>query len=117
MIGRTFLDRYRVDRLLCEGGMGKIYVARQLDRDAEVVVKVLKDEAASEAAVRERFRREIQVLSRFQHPYVAEFHGASTTPGSMFLIMQYVRGTRLDQALARARRLTTERVGRILAQL
>jgi eukaryotic-like serine/threonine-protein kinase len=116
MIGRTFLDRYRVDRLLCEGGMGKIYIARQLDRDLEVVVKVLKDQVASEPAVRERFRREIQVLTRFQHPYVTEYHGASTT-GEMFLVMQYVRGTRLDKVLGQARRLSTERVGRIVAQL
>src|SRR5262249_6921543 len=55
--------------------------------------------------------------SRFQHPYVTEYHGASTTPGSMFLVMQYVRGITLDKVVAQARRFNMDRTGRILVQL
>ncbi len=118
MIGRTFLNRFRVDRLLCEGGMGLVYIARQVDQNREVVVKVLKQEFAAEAAMRERFRREIQVLSQFQHPYVVEFHGGSLDdPGGMFLVMEYVRGTALDNLLKQRGRLQPQRVGKILAQL
>jgi serine/threonine protein kinase len=117
MIGQTFLNRFRVERLLCEGGMGQIYIARQLDRDREVAVKVLKEAVASQATAKERFRREMQVLGQFQHPYVVEFHGASTAPNDMFLVMEYVRGKDLDLLLALAGRFQPERVGRILVQL
>jgi eukaryotic-like serine/threonine-protein kinase len=118
MIGRTFLHRFRVDRLLCEGGMGRIYLARQTTDGREVVVKVLKEQFAATPADRERFRREVQVLSRFQHPYVVEFHGGSVDdPSCMFLIMEYVRGRELDLILRERRRFTPERVGRILAPL
>jgi serine/threonine-protein kinase len=118
MIGRTFLRRFRVDRLLCEGGMGRLYVARALDGGPEVVVKVLKEHLAAEPATRERFRREIQILSRFQHPYVVKFHGGSVDdPAGMFLVMEYVRGRLLEASLREGRRFTPERIGKLLAQL
>ena len=118
MIGRTFLKRFRVDRLLCEGGMGRIYIARQVDRDREVVVKVLKEQFAADSANRERFRREIQVHRRFQHPCVVDFHGGSVDdPGGMFLVMEYVRGTALDVLLRERRRFAPERAGKLLAPL
>ena len=98
--------------------MGRIYVARQIGDGREVAIKVLKDEVAADPADRERFRREIQVLSRFQHPYVVEFHGGSTDdPTCMFLVMEYVRGRELDLILRERRRFTPERTGRILAPL
>src|SRR5262245_17281859 len=118
MIGRTFLHRFRIDRLLCEGGMGRLYLARSADGGPEVVVKVLKEQFAAEPALRERFRREIQVLSQFQHPYVVKFHGGSIDdPAGMFLVMEYVRGRMLDRSLREGRRLAPERIGKILAQL
>ncbi|MCI0380743.1 MAG: serine/threonine protein kinase [Gemmataceae bacterium] len=117
MIGRTFLQRFCVERLLCKGGIGLIYIARQAGQDREVVVKVLKPEFAAKATIRERFRREIQVLSRLQHPYLAEYYGASLDPGDMFLVMEYVRGTALDFLQQQRRRFSPERVGKILAQL
>lgn len=98
--------------------MGRVYLARQLDGGREVVVKVLKEQFAAEPATRERFRREIQALSRFQHPNVVEFHGGSVDdPAGMFLVMEYVRGRPLDQLLQERRRFSPERIGRILAPL
>jgi len=117
MIGRTLLNRFRVDRLLCEGGVGQIYIARQLDQDRDVVIKVLKQELASQPALRERFRREIQALGQLRHPYVVEFYGASTAQSGMFLVMEYVRGTALNSLLGQASRFTPERAGKILLQL
>src|SRR5262245_13195405 len=104
MIGRTFLRRFRIDRLMCEGGMGRLYLARALDGGPEVVVKVLKEHLAAEPATRERFRREIQILSRFQHPYVVKFYGGSVDdPPGMFLVMEYVRGRLLEASLREGR--------------
>lgn len=43
MIGRTFLNRYEITRLIGEGGMGRVYLARQIDLNRQVVVKVMSD--------------------------------------------------------------------------
>ena len=48
MVGRVFLGRYEATRLLGEGGMGKVYLARQLDLGRQVVVKVMHDHLAAE---------------------------------------------------------------------
>ena len=49
MIGRVFLSRYETVRLLGEGGMGRVYLARQLDLGRQVVVKVMHDHIAADA--------------------------------------------------------------------
>ena len=48
MIGRIFLGRYEAVSLIGEGGMGKVYLARQLDLDREVVVKVMHEHVAKD---------------------------------------------------------------------
>ncbi|HYH67047.1 MAG TPA: serine/threonine protein kinase, partial [Urbifossiella sp.] len=58
MIGRIFLGRYEAKRLLGEGGMGRVYLARQLDLGREVVVKVMHDHIATDPKFCDRFQRE-----------------------------------------------------------
>src|SRR6516225_1905138 len=55
MVGRIFLGRYETIRLLGEGGMGRVYLARQLDLGRNVVVKVMHEHVAADAKFRERF--------------------------------------------------------------
>src|SRR5262249_1144377 len=55
MLGRVFLGRYETIRLLGEGGMGRVYLARQLDLGRQVVVKVMHDHVATDPTFRERF--------------------------------------------------------------
>ena len=98
--------------------MGRVYLAHSVDGGREVVVKVPRAQFAAEPTLRERFRREIQILSRFQHPYVVKFHGGSVDdPVGMFLVMEYVRGRMLERSLREGRRFSSERIGRLLAQL
>src|SRR6516164_4386823 len=118
MIGRTFLNRFRINRLLCEGGMGRLYLAHPIVGGPEVVVKVLKEPFVAQPAMRERFRREIQVLSRFQHPHVVKFHGGFVDdPAGMFLVMEYLRGRLLERLLREGSRFAPERIGKMLVQL
>ena len=62
MVGRVFLGRYEAVRLLGEGGMGKVYLARQIDLQRQVVVKVMHEHVASDAKFCERFQREMRTL-------------------------------------------------------
>lgn len=118
MAGRTFLGRYETVKLLGEGGMGRVYLAKQSDLGRQVVVKVMHEHVASDPKFRERFQREMLLMARFQHPYAVALYDASLTdPQGPCIVMEYVRGVALDTLMHRNGRMTPARVGRILSQL
>src|SRR4051812_44532589 len=115
MLGELILGKYKISRLLDEGGMSKIYLARQLVPARDVVVKVLKEPLRAQAKTREHFRREIHIMSRFQHPNaVAYYDSAIQGEHGPILVMEYLRGIDLNALLHREGRLTAERTGRLL---
>jgi serine/threonine-protein kinase len=116
MIGRIFLGRYEAVRLLGEGGMGKVYLARQLDLGRQVVIKVMHDHVATEPKFRERFQRETLLMARFAHPYAVTLYDASLTDGPC-IVMEFIRGVNLETLLQKSGRFTPARVGRIISQL
>jgi serine/threonine-protein kinase len=112
-----FLGRYEALRLLGEGGMGRVYLARQIDLDRQVVVKVMHDHIAADPKFRKRFEREIKSMARFQHPYAVTLYDASLDdPQGPCIIMEYIRGITLDQLLSKNNRLSPGRVGRLMGQ-
>src|ERR1700730_3725163 len=118
MVGRVFLGRYEAVRLLGEGGMGRVYLARQVDLGRQVVVKVMHDHIASDPKFRERFQRETLLMARFQHPYVVTLYDASLNdPQGPCIVMEYIRGITLDTLLMRNQRISPARAGRLLGQL
>jgi tRNA A-37 threonylcarbamoyl transferase component Bud32 len=118
MVGRIFLGRYEAVRLLGEGGMGRVYLARQLDLGRQVVVKIMHDHVAKDPLFRERFQRETLLMARFQHHYAVTLYDASLNdPQGPCIVMEYIRGVTLDTLLQRNGRLSPTRVGRLLGQL
>jgi serine/threonine-protein kinase len=118
MASRTFLGRYETVKLLGEGGMGRVYLAKQNDLGRQVVVKVMHEHIANDPKFRERFQREMLLMARFQHPYVVALYDASLTdPHGPCIVMEYIRGISLDTLFQRNGRLMPARVGRLLAQL
>lgn len=119
MIGRTFLKRYEVTRLLGEGGMGRVYLARQLDaNNRPVVVKVMHEEVAIDEKFRLRFERETRLMAKLVHPNIVRLYEASLEdPLGPCIVMEYVRGVNLDTLLGKNKRFTPARVGRMLSQL
>src|SRR5580765_4110681 len=118
MVGRVFLGRYEAIRLLGEGGMGRVYLARQLDLGRQVVVKVMHDHIAADPKFRERFTRETLLMARFQHPFGVTLYDASLNdPEGPCIVMEYIRGITLDQLLHGNGRLSPERVARLLYML
>jgi len=118
MVGRVFLGRYETLRVLGEGGMGRVYLARQLDLGRQVVVKVMHDHVAADPKFLERFQRETLLMARFQHPYAVTLYDASINdPQGPCIIMEYIKGITLDSLLMRNGRLSPVRTGRLLGQL
>src|SRR5712692_10523567 len=118
MVGRIFLNRYEAIRLLGEGGMGRVYLAKQIDLGRQVVVKVMHDHIASDPKFCERFQRETLLMARFQHPFVVTLYDASLTdPQGPCIVMEYIKGSTLDTLLQRNDPLSPSRVGRLLGQI
>ena len=105
-IGRVLDDRYRVDRLLGEGGMGAVFVAEHLTLHKQVALKVVRAELAGNGEVATRFAREAMATAQFEHPHVASAIDYGTLPeGGAYFVMQLVRGKSLRALLARDRKL------------
>src|SRR5438128_987656 len=118
MVGRVFLGRYEPIKLLGEGGMGRVFLAKQNDLGRQVVVKVMHDHVAADPKFRERFQRETLLMARFQHPNVVALYDASLNdPQGPCIVMEYIKGVSLDALLHRNGRLNPARVSRLLFQL
>src|SRR5689334_23330659 len=118
MAGRTFLGRYETIKLLGEGGMGRVYLAKQTDLGRQVVVKVMHEHVAEDPKFRERFQREMLLMARFQHPYVVTLYDASLGDShGPCIVMEYIKGISLDTLMHRNGRLSPARAGRISSQL
>ncbi len=94
LIGTILNGRYEIDQELKRGGMGVVYLAqdRQL-HSRPVVVKVLLDEAFRSDYVVQKFRQEVEALSRIDHPGIVGVIDAGELPdGKPFIVMQYVAG-------------------------
>lgn len=118
MLGQVLLGKYKVTRLLDEGGMSKVYIAQQTNPNREVVVKVLKDNLRANSKAVEHFRREIHIMSRFQHENAVAFYDSiPNDPAGPVLIMEYLRGVDLGVLQFRQGKFPPDRAGRLIGQL
>jgi serine/threonine protein kinase len=118
MVGQVFLGKYFVISPLAEGGMSRLYLARQAPTGREVVVKLLKEEYLAERETIEHFRREIHVSTHFKHPNaINAIDAAPDSPMGPVLVMEYLRGVDLHELICRKGRFPAQRVGQLLAQL
>jgi serine/threonine protein kinase/tetratricopeptide (TPR) repeat protein len=95
---------YVVERFLGGGGMGQVYLARDTLLNRQVAVKILHSAVAAHPEADARFQHEAQAMSRVVHPNVVGIHafgGFTTADGTeaRFLVMEYVEGHSLEQAL------------------
>lgn len=100
LVGRILLERYEVLRKVGSGGMGAVYVARQLAVGREVAVKVLRPELLSSELVRERFRREAAIIGRLRHPSTIQLIDyGETEDGFAVMAMELLIGLSLADRL------------------
>jgi TolB-like protein/Tfp pilus assembly protein PilF/predicted Ser/Thr protein kinase len=96
VIGLT-LSHYRIEDRLGAGGMGVVYLARDLALGRPAALKLLPRE--SDPAARQRLLREAQACARLQHPAIATYYDAGEDEGEVFVAMEYVRGRTLRDVL------------------
>ena len=112
----TLGDAYRVDRELGGGGMSRVFVAHDEGLDRDVVIKVLSEEASAGVSA-DRFRREIQIIARLQHPNVVSILSAGSASGSLYYVMPFVSGETLRSRLVREGPLPVSDVVRLLREV
>ena len=98
VIGRI-LSHYRIEKPLGAGGMGEVFLARDLALGRAAAVKVLSSALTAEA--RARLFREAAACARLQHPAIATFYESGDSDGVAFLAMEYVAGETLRDRLRR----------------
>src|SRR5919106_2367310 len=99
--------RFRIEHEIGTGGMGTVYLATHLDLERPVAVKIIKPQFAGDADVAERFLREARTMAKLRHPNAAMIFDAGNLPdGRPFIVMEFVEGETLSQALARQGRFS-----------
>jgi eukaryotic-like serine/threonine-protein kinase len=112
--GLVIAAKYRLDRPLAVGGMGAIWVARHIELDVEVAVKLMTTELADDAVGMGRFRREAQAAARLRSPHVTQIHDYGSYRGRPYMVMELLEGEDLSDYLDRAGPLSLARAAEIL---
>jgi Tol biopolymer transport system component len=97
--GGTRLGPYEILNLLGSGGMGEVYKARDTRLDRTVAIKILPDALAADPQVRDRFDREARAISQLDHPHICALYDVGEQEGTVFLVMQYLKGEPLADRL------------------
>jgi eukaryotic-like serine/threonine-protein kinase len=100
MIGKT-LSHYRVGEQPGRGGMGKVYLADDLDLNRKVALKFLPDAFAGDPERMARFEREAKLLASLNHSNIAAIYGLEQVEGKRFLVLELVEDETLAQRISK----------------
>ncbi len=108
--GATIADKYLVDRLVGEGGLGVVVAAKHLQLDQTVAIKYLRPRALGSKGVAERFLREARLAAKMRSEHVVHVYDVGTLPdGAPYMVMELLTGTDLGRQLTSTGPLTVER--------
>src|SRR6266446_824376 len=118
---RLFLDfqgavagRYSLERELGRGGMGVVYLAREVRLDRPVAIKLLPPSKTADPRLRERFLREARTAAKLSHPNVIPIHAVEEIGEFVFFAMAYVEGETLTERVRRRGPLPPSEAARVL---
>src|SRR2546421_9795430 len=112
LIAGTKLGRYEIRSKIGEGGMGEVYLARDLELDRTVAIKILPASLAADEQRLQRFIQEAKAASALNHPHILTIHeigeggsSASGTEGVHFIATEFINGETLRQRMNREMKL------------
>ena len=120
-VGQILDEKYRLERLLGQGGMGAVYLATHLGTDRYVALKLIAPQFMLNPEFVERFKREARAAGRLRHPNVVDVtdfgFSEAGTERVAYLVMEYLDGCTLSDVLAEENRLPLYWVVDILEQV
>jgi len=110
--------RYQLQHRLESGGMGTIWAATDTHSGSKVAVKVINEELARDSSLRERFRREAMAAAALNHPHIVRtLDFGREEDGRAWIVMEYIEGETLSDAMKREAPIAQRRVVFIAAQI
>jgi DNA-binding transcriptional regulator YhcF (GntR family) len=116
LLEKTLGSQYEILRLLGQGGVGTVYLARERLLERLVAIKVLRPELVS-ADTTERFVREARTAARLMHPHIVPLYTFGQAGDTLYFIMGFVDGESLESMLARVGRVDPVEARRILVEV
>ena len=113
----NFGPRYKIQKLLGEGGMGAVYKAYDVELDRTVALKLIRPGLAMDANIAQRFKQELLLASKVSHKNILRIHDLGDAGGVKFISMAYVEGHDLHQELVDHGKLPLEKAIRYAKQL
>ena len=114
---RALAGQYSLERELGRGGMGIVYLAREVELNRLVAIKVLPTHYAARGDLRERFLREARMAAGLSHPHIVPIHRVGEAAGFVFFAMAYVQGETLGERLRTRGPLTPAAAVRMLREV
>jgi len=109
--------RYSLDRELGRGGMGIVYLARDVALDRPVAIKRLPPQLSADPGLRARFLQEARTAGKLSHPNIVPIHAVEEHGDVVFFVMSYVEGETLGARIRRLGRLPADAVAKVLRQV
>jgi tetratricopeptide (TPR) repeat protein len=95
--GQVVGDRYRIEQLIGEGGIGQVFRARDLMTRELVALKALRPEFARDARIKRRFMREARAVARLQHPHIVRLFACGDSDDAPYIAMELIEGQALSE--------------------
>lgn len=115
--GALFAKRYYIIEELGEGGMGRVFLARDTKLDEEIALKLLKHEIAADKKALDRFSQELKIARNIVHKNVGRMYELMEAGDLHFITMEYVRGEDLKSLIKRTEKLTPSKAISIAHQI
>src|SRR5687768_8614884 len=109
--------QYSLERELGRGGMGVVYLAREVRLERHVAIKLLPPALAVRPELRERFLREARTAAKLSHPNIVPIFRVDELGGFVFIVMAYIEGDTLSQRIRARGQLSSNEVARILREV
>ncbi len=120
LIGQEIGGKFRVLKLLGEGGMGAVYLGEQKLGSTlrKVAIKTLHPHLSHDPKIKQRFERECSTVAELQHPNTIQIYDFGETPdGTLYIVMEYVEGRSVAEILEKEGPMDPGRVTKIMTQV
>jgi serine/threonine-protein kinase len=115
-VAKALAGRYKIERVLGEGGMATVYLAEDRKHQRKVAVKVMRPELAATLGA-DRFLREVQIAAKLSHPHILPLYDSGESDGLLYYVMPLVEGESLRERLVREGRLPPDEALRLAREV
>ncbi|WP_372369943.1 serine/threonine protein kinase [Candidatus Uabimicrobium sp. HlEnr_7] len=95
--GSLFADRYQILSVIGEGAMGKVFLVKDLQKNASLALKMMRNQKWVSESKTKRFLRESQILCKLKHPNIINIHDFGKYKDTYYFTMDFINGVTLDQ--------------------